>query len=70
MFNNAYERLPPEGGAIRFFRLVVDKGSPNNLVSLCGENVRKVTPTIFEMTKTDFYPERDLDVLFLEPTPH
>ena len=31
------------------FRLVVDKGAPANLVSFCGEGVRKISPTRFEM---------------------
>jgi hypothetical protein len=54
-------------GAIGSFSLTVDKGSPKNLVSFCGTNVHKVGPTLFEMTATDFYPERDLDVLILKP---
>ena len=49
------------------FHVVIDKGSPKNLVSFCGEGVKKISPTAFEMTKTDFYPERDLAVLILVP---
>lgn len=52
-------------GVIGRFRLTVDKGSPGNLVSFCGENVRKTGPTTFEMEARDYYPERDLDVLIL-----
>ena len=47
------------------FRLVVDKGSSRNLVSFCGEGVRKVSPTRFEMRRTNFTPTRDLSVLIL-----
>jgi hypothetical protein len=54
------------GGAIKNFRLVVDKGSPDNLVSFCGEGVKKIGPTTFEMVKTDFWPQRELDILILE----
>lgn len=50
---------------IRAFRLVVDKGSPDALVSFCGEGVRKIAPTQFEMRKDNFTPTRDLDVLIL-----
>ena len=57
------------GGAIGQFRLVVDKGSPDNLISFCGEDVRKTGPTIFEMNKTDFWPEQELDILLLERQP-
>lgn len=54
-------------GPIRDFRLVVDKGSEDRLVSFCGENVRKIGPTQFEMRATNFTPSRDLNVLILDP---
>lgn len=54
------------GGAIDRFTLTVDKGDPGNLVSFCGEGVKKIGPTTFRMTKEDFYPERDLDILILK----
>lgn len=57
------------GGSIGRFRLVVDKGSPDNLVSFCGEGVTKIGPTTFEMVKTDFWPEQELEVLILERQP-
>ena len=47
------------------FRLVVDKGAPANLVSFCGEGVRKVSPTRFEMLRRDWRPDRDLKVLIV-----
>ena len=47
-------------GPIKAFRLVVDKQYPDNLVSFCGQGVRKTGPTTFEMTKTDFTPAEDL----------
>jgi hypothetical protein len=49
------------------FRLVVDKGAPENLVSFCGEEVRKISPTRFEMVKTNWRPQRDLKVLIVLP---
>lgn len=49
------------------FRLVVDKGKPGNLVSFCGEGVKKISPTQFEMRKSNWRPSRDLEVLILEP---
>lgn len=50
------------------FRLVVDKGSSRNLVSFCGEGVRRISPTRFEMRRTNFTPTRDLSVLILTGT--
>jgi hypothetical protein len=52
-------------GPIREFRLVVDKGSPKNLVSFCGENVKQISQTQFEMRKNNFLPQKNLDVLIL-----
>jgi Domain of unknown function (DUF4424) len=52
-------------GPIKDFRLVVDKDNPTNLVSFCGEGVKKISPTQFEMRKTDFTPTEDLNVLIL-----
>ncbi len=52
-------------GSIEKFHLTVDKGAPGNLVSFCGEGVKKTGPTTFEMTATDFYPEKDLSILIL-----
>lgn len=52
-------------GPIRHFRLVVDKGEPGNLVSFCMDGVKKISPTQFEVVKTDFEPTRDLDVLIV-----
>ena len=52
---------------IEKFKLTIDKGSPRNLVSFCGTGVKKTGPTTFEMTAEDFYPQRDLDILILQP---
>ena len=52
-------------GPIKNFKLTLDKGNPKNLISFYGSNARKTGPTTFEMTATDFWPERDLDILIL-----
>jgi Domain of unknown function (DUF4424) len=49
------------------FRLVVDKGDPRTLVSFCGEGVRRISPTQFEIRRRNWRPTRDLHVLFLPP---
>ena len=49
------------------FRLVVEKQRPEDLVSFCGEGVRRISPTRFEMRRRDWRPDRNLDVLFLRP---
>ena len=52
-------------GPIGTFRLVVDKGD-STLVSFCGDRVRKIGPTTFEMTAKDYTPRHDIDVLFVK----
>ena len=52
-------------GPIKDFHLVVDKGDPDNLVTFCGDGVKKLSPTQFEMRKSDFTPDGDLAVLIL-----
>jgi hypothetical protein len=52
---------------IRDFRLVVDKGSPEALVSFCGTGVRKIGPTQFEMRATNFVPDKELEILIAVP---
>jgi len=54
------------GGGIETFRLVVDKGDERNLVSFCGNNVKKIGPTTFEMVEENYWPERELEILILE----
>ena len=50
------------------FRLVVDKGSSRNLVSFCGEGVRKISSTRFEIRRRNYTPTRDLSVLIVTGT--
>jgi hypothetical protein len=51
------------------FRMVIDKGDPANIVSFCGEGVRKISPTEFEVRQQNFIPTRDVAVLILRPAP-
>ncbi len=54
------------GGGIEKFRLVVDKGSEDNLVSFCGQGIKKIGPTTFEMVQENFWPQQELEILILE----
>jgi hypothetical protein len=51
------------------FRLVVDKGAAANLVSFCGEGVRKISPTRFEIRRKNWSPDRDLRILIVQAQP-
>ena len=54
-------------GTIGKFHLTVDKGDAKNLVSFCATGLKKTGPTRFELEATDYYPQRDLDILILRP---
>lgn len=52
-------------GPVRDFHLVVDKGRPDRLISFCGDGVRKISATAFEMRAADYMPARDLNILIV-----
>lgn len=54
-------------GPIGKFTLTLDKGDPKNVISLCAEGVKKTGPTTFVVEKTDYSPDRDLEVLIVQP---
>ena len=62
--------LFPRGAEVtRRAKVTVDKGEPDRLVSLCMDGIKKVSPTRFEVIKTDYEPTRDLDLLFVTFAP-
>ncbi|MCC6919114.1 MAG: DUF4424 family protein [Alphaproteobacteria bacterium] len=56
-------------GPIGSFKLTLDKGKPENVLSLCMDGIAKTGPTTFEVTKTDFVPQKDLEVLVVSASP-
>lgn len=56
-------------GPIGRFRLTLDKGAPDNVISLCADGLEKTGPTTFVMEKTTYSPEADLHVLIASPFP-
>lgn len=56
-------------GPIDRFRLTVDKAAPENVVSLCADGIKKTGPTTFVWEQTNFSPERDLEILVMQPIP-
>jgi hypothetical protein len=60
-------QLKPLSVPVGRFRLTVDAGDGANLVSFCGQGIRKIDASRHEVIATDFLPERDLDVLILWP---
>lgn len=53
-------------GPIGDFRMVIDKGDPDSLVSFCGSGVKKIGPTQFEVRYQNFIPREDLNVLIVK----
>lgn len=60
----ALETKVPQG-PYKDFRLVVNKGRPDRVVSFCLDNLKRISPTAFEMRATDFKPAGDLKVLLI-----
>jgi hypothetical protein len=52
-------------GPIKDFKLVIDKGKTDRLVSFCLDSVKKISPTAFEVRMKDFTPDRDLKILLI-----
>jgi len=50
-------------GPIGRFRLTLDKGAPDNILSLCWNGLKKTGPTTFESVIDNFVPDRDLRLL-------
>jgi hypothetical protein len=50
------------------FRMTIDKGAANNLVSFCGTNVQKTGATTFQVHYLNFTPTADVHVLILSRT--
>jgi len=50
---------------IKDFRLVVDKGKPDRIVSFCLDNLKRISPTAFEMRAADFTPRGMLKILLV-----
>lgn len=54
-------------GPIGKFTLTLDKGDAKNVLSLCADGVKKTGPTTFVVEKTNYSPDRDLEVLIVQP---
>jgi hypothetical protein len=56
-------------GPIGAFRLTLDKGKPDNIISFCMDGVRKTGPTTFVVERRNFEPEKDLSLMIFEVPP-
>lgn len=54
-------------GPIGKFKLTIDKGAAENVISLCADGVQKTGPTTFVVEKTNYTPDRDLQILLAMP---
>jgi hypothetical protein len=53
-------------GPIGAFRLTLDKGKPDNIISFCMDGVRKTGPTTFVVERRNFEPDKELSVMIFE----
>ncbi|MBL9011000.1 MAG: DUF4424 family protein [Alphaproteobacteria bacterium] len=56
-------------GPIGTFRLTLDKGKPENVLSVCMDGLTKSGPTSFTVEKTNYTPDKDLDILVVTADP-
>ncbi len=52
-------------GPIGDFRLVVDMEKHGYMASFCMDGIKQISPTQFEVRKTNFEPTGDIDILFV-----
>jgi hypothetical protein len=52
-------------GPIGKFKLTIDKGTPDNVISLCFDGIRKSGSTRFVAERTDFEPDQDLKLMIV-----
>lgn len=56
-------------GPIKDFKLTIDKGSADSVISLCIDGIKKTGPTTFVVEKKDFTPDKDISILIVPKTP-
>lgn len=56
-------------GPIKDFKLTIDKGKADSVISLCIDGIKKTGPTTFVVEKKDFTPDRDISILIIPKTP-
>lgn len=56
-------------GPIGNFKLTLDKGSPQNALSVCMDGLTKSGDTTYTVEKKDFTPDRDLEILVITADP-
>jgi hypothetical protein len=52
-------------GPIRSFKLTIDPGARDSLVSFCPGRLKPAAPNGLEFTASDFKPDSDLKILIL-----
>lgn len=57
-------------GPIGKFKLTLNKGRKDNIISFCMDGVKKTGPTTFTVEKRDFEPDSDLKVLIVSAPTH
>ncbi|NOQ34719.1 MAG: DUF4424 domain-containing protein [Methylococcaceae bacterium] len=53
-------------GAIKKFKLIIDKEKPSNIISLCLPDIKKINATQFSLEYENFIPKNDLNILVIE----
>lgn len=55
-------------GPIRHFHLEIDSDAPGEVLLTCTPSVKQTSGTRYELDATDFRPDRNLDIVIIQPT--
>jgi hypothetical protein len=64
-FRIAFAGLP-NATPVKNFSVTIDKGATTAIVSFCGDDVKKISPTRFEMRKTNFAPTGPINIVIAD----
>jgi hypothetical protein len=54
-------------GPIKHFHLEIDSDAPENILLTCMPLIKQTSPTRYEFDAADFHPDRNLDLVILQP---
>jgi hypothetical protein len=54
-------------GPIKHFHLEIDSDAPDNILLTCMPSIKQTSPTRYEFDAEDFRPDRNLDLVILQP---
>lgn len=54
-------------GPIKHFHLEIDSDAPDDILMTCMTDIQQTSPTRYELDASDFHPDRNLNLVILQP---